>query len=145
MRSATTLGPRPQTLDPWINQPPPTKPTLLENNNMQTTTTTQTIRQRHGLAGDAPVGVCCLPAQIRPDRQDDHTFSALISTSAVDREDEVLLPAGMIASDFEKAGAIFWNHDYDEPIGFAGRLRRTEQGIEAAGNTFMKRPPDFEG
>ena len=109
------------------------------------TTITQAIRQRHGLPTDAPVGLCRMAAQIRADRRDEHMFSAIISSSAVDREDEVLLPHGMIATEFERAGTIFWNHDYDEPIGFAGVLRRTEAGIEAVGNTFMRRPGDYEG
>ena len=45
------------------------------------------------------------------------TFTATITTNAIDRDGEVLLPEGMITADFEKNSVVFWNHDYDRPIG----------------------------
>lgn len=58
----------------------------------------------------------------KDDGQGPPTFSARITTPAVDRDNEVLLPAGMSATDFKKNPVIFWNHDYDQPIGKCTKL-----------------------
>jgi len=52
------------------------------------------------------------------------TFVATITTNSIDRDGEILLPEGMDATDFTRNPVVFWNHDYDRPIGTAMELRR---------------------
>lgn len=103
------------------------------------------IRERHKLSDDAPVEVKTLPIAVKMDADESHKFTARISTSSIDRDSEVVIPAGMDATDFEKMGTIFWNHNYDQPVGYAGSLKRDKDGIDAIGNTFMARPDDYSG
>lgn len=71
-------------------------------------------------------------------------YEAVITTSQKDRDNEVLLSTGMDPSDFKKTGTVFYNHDYNLPIGKAleitkGRKRWTAK-IKMA-----ERPDGFEG
>jgi len=55
----------------------------------------------------------------------ERSFTAKITTNAIDRDKEVLLPEGMDATDFEKSPSIFWAHDYFQlPLGKAVALKR---------------------
>ena len=55
----------------------------------------------------------------------DRAFIAKISTDALDRDREVLLPQGMDASDFEKNPVVFFNHEHRSvPVGKVVSLRR---------------------
>lgn len=102
------------------------------------------IRKRHGLGSDSDVNIKGLSSDIDVDSGDQHSFTARITTDGVDRDREVLLPAGCDATDFEKCGAIFWNHNYDQPIGVASKLSRGDRWIDGRGS-FLKRPDDWEG
>lgn len=55
---------------------------------------------------------------------DERTFRAVINTDSVDRDGEVVLPDGMIATDFEKSPTVFWNHDYEKPVARCMRMMR---------------------
>ena len=71
----------------------------------------------------------------------DRAFIAKITTNAVDRDREVLLPDGMDAKDFEKNPVIFWGHDYfSPPLGKATSLKRERDHWLARGE--MARRPD---
>jgi len=52
------------------------------------------------------------------------TFTARITTDSLDRDGEVLIPGGMDASDYMKNPVIFWNHNYDQPIGTASKVSK---------------------
>lgn len=102
------------------------------------------IRQRHNLAEDTPVMVKARSAAMDVDEGDPYKFTARITTAALDRDDEVLLPTGMDPSEFDVSGAIFWNHSYDQPIGVGGPLKRSERDVSAEAS-FLKRPDDHVG
>lgn len=71
-------------------------------------------------------------------------FRARITTSQLDRDNEVLLPSGCDTTDFEKSGPICWNHDYNQIVGIPSKIIRTDSYIEAEG-VFLKRPADWQG
>ena len=107
-------------------------------------TITAAIRRRHNLSNAADLHIKKLGAQIDTTDHDPYKFSARITTSALDRDDEVLLPSGMDASDFDVSGAIYWNHDYDKPVAVAGKLSQARDAVIGRA-TFLKRPPDYQG
>lgn len=83
-----------------------------------------------------------LPASIKASN---NTFSAVITTDAVDNVGEVLLPDGMIAAEFMRRGTIFWNHDYNRPVGkIVGELKRLANGWESSWE-FAEKPADYTG
>jgi HK97 family phage prohead protease len=47
----------------------------------------------------------------------DRTFDCVMTSSAIDRDGEVLLPEGMHCVDFDKNPVLLWNHDIASPIG----------------------------
>jgi HK97 family phage prohead protease len=62
----------------------------------------------------------------------ERAVTAKISTSAVDRDGEVLIPMGMNSKDFEKNPIVFLNHDYYTlPIGKVVALKRDETTVTA--------------
>ena len=66
-------------------------------------------------------------AEIKSDGTGDaRTFTAKITTSSVDRDGEVLIPQGMDIKDFKKNPVVFWNHDYNQPIGTAADLKKND-------------------
>lgn len=69
---------------------------------------------------------------------------ARISTKAVDRDGEVLIPQGCDATDFEKSPTVFYNHDYAMPVGRCDGIRRHADHIEAK-TRFADRPDGHEG
>lgn len=101
------------------------------------------LRQRHKLADDAPVRIKALPAEIAEDSGDPHKFTARITTAALDRDDEALLPSGMDPSEFDASGTVFWNHDYDKPVAVPGKPRQHD-GQVGCPATFLKRPADWK-
>lgn len=105
------------------------------------------IRKRHGLANDAPVQLKSVPVAVKMEDGDPYQFTPRITSDTLDRDDEVLLPMGMDPTEFEKSGAIFYNHDYSQPVGFPGKLRKGKDGdrqfIEAPGSKFMRKPDDW--
>lgn len=103
------------------------------------------IRKRHSLADDTEIVVKTMPMMVEPHEGDaPHKFKARITTECLDRDEEVMIPQGMDASEFEKSGAIFWNHNYDLPIAKAGRLVRGTDCVDAYAE-FAKRPDDYQG
>lgn len=61
----------------------------------------------------------------------ERSFTAVITAAVIDRDGEVLLPEGMRSVDFEKNPVVFWNHDYNTPIGKATGLKRHRDKWEA--------------
>lgn len=71
-------------------------------------------------------------AKIAPDPVDHLVFTARITKAVIDRDGEVLLPEGMIHSEFDKSGAIFWNHNYDLPVAVPiGQLKKGKDDVIA--------------
>lgn len=63
---------------------------------------------------------------------DDRTVTAVISTSTVDREKEVLLPKGADYEQYKKNPVVLWAHDYREtPIGKALWIKSARKNITA--------------
>jgi HK97 family phage prohead protease len=62
----------------------------------------------------------------------------------LDRDDEVLLPEGLISSEFEKNPVVFWNHAYDKPIGQCQWLRRLPDAWLAR-TVLAERPENHQG
>ncbi len=69
------------------------------------------------------------------------SFTATITRAVIDRDKEVLLSEGMDATDFEKTGTIFWNHDYSNPVGKATSLKQHKDRWMATA-TMVERPKD---
>jgi HK97 family phage prohead protease len=74
----------------------------------------------------------------------DRTFTAVINTDTLDRDDEVVLPDGMNSSEFDKSPTVFWNHDYSKPIARCMKLSRgyTEWTAQAK---IADKPADWKG
>lgn len=121
------------------------------------------LRQRFGLASGVEVCLasCSMVVQTNYDLhskfdsmpkqtkdgqpEDPHWFKARITTDALDRDGEVMIPQGMIGTEFEKNGTIFWNHNYDLPIAAAlGKLVRGDREWVSEGR-FAERPSDYVG
>lgn len=71
-------------------------------------------------------------------------FSAVITAETIDRDGEVLIPAGMNSKEFDRNPTLFWNHDYEEPVGRATGLKRREKDIVGE-FVFAKRPDGYSG
>jgi len=67
----------------------------------------------------------------------ERAVTSYITTNAKDRDDEVLLPKGMKAGNYEKGGKpVFWGHSYKEPKNVVGqnlwlKVDADEKGIIA--------------
>lgn len=73
----------------------------------------------------------------------DRSVTAKISTAAVDRDGEVLVPMGCNTKDFEKNPVVFLNHNYfDLPVGKCVAIKRTDEAIVAK-TVFAERPADY--
>lgn len=65
---------------------------------------------------------------------------AKITTAAVDRDGEVVIPQGVNSKDFEANPVVYYNHDYwDHPIGQCVSIKR-EDGAIVAKTVFATRP-----
>jgi hypothetical protein len=102
------------------------------------------IRSRHKLDEDTVVIVKSRAADVSLDEADSHLFSATISSDALDRDDEVLLPTGMDATEFMRSGPVAWNHDYDRPVAVPSSIKADGRNITAKAS-FMRRPKDYVG
>ena len=71
-------------------------------------------------------------------------FTAVITAETLDRDGEVLIPAGMNSKEFEQNPTLFWNHDYAEPVGTTTKLIREAKSISAE-FVFAKRPEGYSG
>ena len=72
-----------------------------------------------------------LSASIRKAAGKASTFTATITTDSVDRDGEVVIPAGMNSKDYEKNPVLLYEHDALKPIGKMLRMKRAERAIEA--------------
>ncbi len=69
---------------------------------------------------------------------------AKLTTDSVDRDGEVLIPQGMVSKDFEKNPVLFYNHEYDQPIGKVTNIKRTKDAVMGT-LTFAQRPAEYVG
>lgn len=106
------------------------------------------MRQRHKLPETADVRALSAVMSLKDlGEEDPYKFTARITTDALDRQDEVVLPEGGQFGEFLSSGAVFWNHQYETPVGFPDkgkRILRGENFVEAGG-IFMKRPENYSG
>lgn len=58
-------------------------------------------------------------------------FTATITTSAIDRDSEVVVAAGMNSKDYELNPVLLYQHDPLKPIGMMRKMRRLEDAVEA--------------
>ncbi len=71
-------------------------------------------------------------------------FSSVITTSAVDRDQEVVVPSGMNSKDYERNPVLLYAHDPNKPIGKMLTMRRGESSIDAD-FVLAPRPESHEG
>jgi HK97 family phage prohead protease len=69
---------------------------------------------------------------------------ASISSISVDRDGDVLIPQGCDATDFLKSPTVFFNHDYNLPIGKCTAIKRSQTHLEAT-TVFATRPENHTG
>ena len=73
----------------------------------------------------------------------ERAVTAKISTVAVDRDGDVLIPAGCYTKDFEKNPVVFLGHDYFTlPTGKVAAIKRTDDSVEAK-VIFADRPEGY--
>src|SRR6187551_1460557 len=87
-----------------------------------------TLRQRHKLSATADVRMITTKLAVGTDLSNPYKFTARITTDALDRQDEVVIPDGGQFSDFLNCGAIFWNHDYNKPVGYPDKSKAIVKG-----------------
>jgi len=75
------------------------------------------IKDHHGLDDSAVVGVKAGPSEELRVNESERTFRAIANTSAVDLDDEVVVPEGADIAYFKQNQTLFYNHDYSAPIG----------------------------
>lgn len=73
-----------------------------------------------------------------------NTFTAVITTSSMDRDGEVLLSQGADYTEFMKNPTVFYNHDYAQPIAKALKLWKTNNSIKAEVK-MAERPSGYQG
>lgn len=59
------------------------------------------------------------------------TFVATITTDSVDRDGEVVIPAGMNSKEYERNPVLLYEHDALKPIGKMLTMKRGDRSIEA--------------
>lgn len=90
----------------------------------------QSIADRHHVKADA-VGVKSFTCSLKSASKG-RSFTATITSDRMDRDDEVLIPSGMIPTEFMTGKrTIFWNHDYSLPIGAAKTLKQFDNRWES--------------
>ena len=72
-----------------------------------------------------------LSASIRKTAGKARSFTATITTDSVDRDGEVVIPAGMNSKDYERNPVLLYEHDALKPIGKMLKMSRKERSIEA--------------
>lgn len=85
-----------------------------------------------------------LKATIRKAAGKPSTFSATITTDAVDRDGEVVVPSGMNSKDYESNPVLLYEHDVTRPIGKMLSMKRGDRFIEAE-FALAPRPDTHEG
>jgi len=75
----------------------------------------------------------------------ERAFVITITTDAIDRDNEVLLPSGINLDNYRKNPTVFWAHDHGAlPIGVAQWIKETARGL-AAKPVLAKRPETHVG
>ena len=69
---------------------------------------------------------------------------AKLTTDSVDRDGEGLIPQGMNSKDFEKNPVLFYNHEYDQPLGVVKNMKRKENAVTGE-LEFAQRPDGYQG
>jgi HK97 family phage prohead protease len=69
---------------------------------------------------------------------------AKLTTDSVDRDGEVLIPQGMNAKDYEQNPVLFYNHEYNNPVGKVTNIKRVENAV-VGDLEFAKRPDKYKG
>ena len=67
-----------------------------------------------------------------------------ISTEAIDRDGEVLIADGCDTSEFSSSPTVFFNHDYNQPVGKCVGLTKAPGAIIAK-TQMADRPPSHQG
>lgn len=111
----------------------------------------EAMRKRHRLKDDEQANVVVMPAEVSGDAVDPMLFTARITKAVIDRDREVVLPEGGIFTEFDRSGAIFWNHDYDRPVAVPvgdlvhgnGYIDAKARFIDRDGDTVGEWLPDY--
>lgn len=105
------------------------------------------IRKRHKLDDKAEVKVISTAMTFKTAESDPYKFTARITTDALDRQQEVVIPRGGNLTEFYNSGMIAWNHDYSNPVALPNKEKRPVYGEDfiECGGMFLKRPNDYEG
>lgn len=82
-----------------------------------------------------------LPAEIRLERG---MFVADITTDALDRDGEIVVPGGCNSKEYEQNPIVLWNHERNLPVGQCVSFKRLDTHIRAA-TMFARRPDDYVG
>ena len=69
---------------------------------------------------------------------------AKLTTDSVDRDGEVLIPQGMNAKDYQQNPVLFYNHEYNNPVGKVTNIKRVENAV-VGDLEFAKRPDEYKG
>jgi HK97 family phage prohead protease len=72
------------------------------------------------------------------------TFVATITTDSIDRDGEVVIPAGMNSKEYEANPVLLYEHNAKQPIGKMVRMKRGDRSIEAE-FALAPRPDNHEG
>lgn len=94
---------------------------------------TTTIQKTYAVefkAADAPAGAT--------------RFTATITTATLDRDNEVMIPDGMNAKEYEANPVLLYSHDTARPIGKMLKMRRGDASIDAD-FALAPRPDGHEG
>lgn len=107
----------------------------------------ETLRSKYKVKDSEKVSVISTTLIVKTLESDPYKFTARITTDAMDRQDEVVIPGGGMFGEFLQSGAIFWNHDYSEPVGYPDKTKQIVKGenFVEAGGIFMKRPSNYQG
>lgn len=71
-------------------------------------------------------------------------FEATITSDALDRDGEVVVPQGMNSTEYESNPILFYNHDTNLPVGKCVKLARGNGSIKGEFR-FAQRPEGFTG
>jgi HK97 family phage prohead protease len=71
-------------------------------------------------------------------------FTAIITTHAIDRDQDVVIPSGMNSKEYEANPVLLYSHDPNKPIGKMVMMRRGESSIDAD-FVLAPRPDTHEG
>ncbi len=68
---------------------------------------------------------------------------SIVSTSAVDESNEVVIPKGVNFDTFRKSGTIFWEHKKDKPVATCAWIKTYGEDQIRAKSVYPERPSDI--